>query len=114
MCRNVRSHIAAVFTEAGFLLGTFQTLLVGADRMEVILVGNRAIRNRASEEITRFAQRLNIPVTNTLMGRGVLDYQDARSLWTVLPLFSTTVAIGWLSGSRSLPIASRLILSRCC
>ena len=49
----------------------------------IILVGNGAIRNRASEAITRFAQTLNIPVTNTFMGKGVLDYRDARSLWTV-------------------------------
>ncbi|PZO17099.1 MAG: acetolactate synthase large subunit [Leptolyngbya foveolarum] len=49
----------------------------------MILVGNGAIRNRASEEITRFARALNIPVTNTFMGKGVLDYTDARSLWTV-------------------------------
>ncbi len=49
----------------------------------MILVGNGAIRNRASEAITRFATRLNIPVTNTFMGKGVLDYRDERSLWTV-------------------------------
>lgn len=49
----------------------------------MILVGNGAIRNRASEAITRFATRLNIPVTNTFMGKGVLDYSDERSLWTV-------------------------------
>ncbi len=49
----------------------------------MILVGNGAIRNRASEEITRFARALNIPVTNTFMGKGVLDYTDKRSLWTV-------------------------------
>ncbi len=49
----------------------------------MIVVGNGAIRNRASEAITRFAQRLNIPVTNTFMGKGVLNYKDARSLWTV-------------------------------
>jgi len=49
----------------------------------MILVGNGAIRNRASEEITRFAKALNIPVTNTFMGKGVLDYTDRRSLWTV-------------------------------
>ncbi|PZO56252.1 MAG: acetolactate synthase large subunit [Phormidesmis priestleyi] len=49
----------------------------------MIIVGNGAIRNRASEAITRFAQRLNIPVTNTFMGKGVLNYKDARSLWTV-------------------------------
>lgn len=49
----------------------------------MIIVGNGAIRNRASEAITRFAQRLNIPVANTFMGKGVLNYKDARSLWTV-------------------------------
>ena len=49
----------------------------------MILVGNGAIRNRASEEITRFARALNMPVTNTFMGKGVLDYTDKRSLWTV-------------------------------
>ncbi|MEL7350292.1 MAG: acetolactate synthase large subunit [Cyanobacteria bacterium P01_A01_bin.116] len=49
----------------------------------MILVGNGAIRNRASEAITHFAQRFNIPVTNTFMGKGVLSYKDARSLWTV-------------------------------
>jgi acetolactate synthase I/II/III large subunit len=49
----------------------------------MILVGNGAIRNQASEAITRFAKAFNIPVTNTFMGKGVLDYTDARSLWTV-------------------------------
>ncbi|EDX83432.1 Thiamine pyrophosphate enzyme, central domain family [Synechococcus sp. PCC 7335] len=49
----------------------------------IILVGNGAIRNLASESITRFAQQMNIPVTNTFMGKGVLDYRDERSLWTV-------------------------------
>ncbi len=49
----------------------------------MIVVGNGAIRNRASDAITQFAQRLNIPVTNTFMGKGVLNYKDPRSLWTV-------------------------------
>ncbi len=49
----------------------------------MILAGNGAIRNRASEAITRFARQQNIPVTNTFMGKGVLDYTDERSLWTV-------------------------------
>ena len=49
----------------------------------IILVGNGAIRNHASEAITQFSRTLNIPVTNTFMGKGVLDYRDARSLWTV-------------------------------
>ncbi len=49
----------------------------------IILAGNGAIRNLASKAITQFSQRLNIPVTNTFMGKGILDYRDARSLWTV-------------------------------
>ncbi|MEM9092847.1 MAG: acetolactate synthase large subunit [Cyanobacteria bacterium P01_F01_bin.53] len=49
----------------------------------MILVGNGAIRNHASEAITAFAQQFNIPVTNTFMGKGLLSYKDARSLWTV-------------------------------
>jgi acetolactate synthase I/II/III large subunit len=49
----------------------------------MILVGNGAIRNRASEAITHFAQHFNIPVTNTFMGKGLLNYKDERSLWTV-------------------------------
>ncbi|MEO1622577.1 MAG: thiamine pyrophosphate-binding protein, partial [Cyanobacteria bacterium J06632_3] len=49
----------------------------------IILVGNGAIRNRASAAITHFAKTQNIPVTNTFMGKGVLDYSDPHSLWTV-------------------------------
>ena len=49
----------------------------------IILVGNGAIRNLASKAITQFAQQFNIPVTNTFMAKGVLDYRDQRSLWTV-------------------------------
>ena len=49
----------------------------------MILVGNGAIRNRASEAITKFARQLNIPVTNTFMGKGLLPYTDERSLWTL-------------------------------
>jgi acetolactate synthase I/II/III large subunit len=49
----------------------------------MILVGNGAIRNRAGAAITHFAQHFNIPVTNTFMGKGLLNYKDERSLWTV-------------------------------
>ena len=49
----------------------------------MILVGNGAIRNRASDAIRRFATKFGIAVTNTFMGKGVIDYRDARSLWTV-------------------------------
>ena len=49
----------------------------------MILVGNGAIRNRASDAVTRFAQHQNIPVANTFMAKGVLNYTDEQSLWTV-------------------------------
>lgn len=48
----------------------------------LILVGNGAIRNDASEAITHFAHQLQIPVTNTFMGKGLIDYADPLSLWT--------------------------------
>jgi acetolactate synthase-1/2/3 large subunit len=49
----------------------------------IILVGNGAIRARASEALTRFATQLNIPVANTFMGKGVIPYQHPLALWSV-------------------------------
>ena len=49
----------------------------------IVLVGNGAIRNQASEAITHFAKHLNLPVTNTFMAKGAFDYRDKRSLWTL-------------------------------
>jgi acetolactate synthase I/II/III large subunit len=49
----------------------------------LILVGNGAIRARASEAVTNFATQLNIPVANTFMGKGVIPYMHSLALWTV-------------------------------
>jgi acetolactate synthase I/II/III large subunit len=49
----------------------------------LILVGNGAIRARASEALTNFATQLNIPVANTFMGKGVIPYMHSLALWTV-------------------------------
>lgn len=49
----------------------------------MILVGNGAIRARASEALVEFATQLNIPVVNTFMGKGVMPYTHPLSLWTV-------------------------------
>ncbi|MDX2216440.1 MAG: acetolactate synthase large subunit [Oculatellaceae cyanobacterium bins.114] len=49
----------------------------------LILVGNGAIRARASEVLTEFATRLNIPVANTFMGKGVIPYTHPLALWAV-------------------------------
>lgn len=49
----------------------------------LILVGNGAIRANASEAVTEFASRLNIPVANTFMGKGVFPYTHPLALWAV-------------------------------
>jgi acetolactate synthase-1/2/3 large subunit len=49
----------------------------------IILVGNGAIRARASEALRKFATVLNIPVANTFMGKGVIPYTDRLALWSV-------------------------------
>jgi len=49
----------------------------------LILVGNGAIRANASEMLTDFAARLNIPVANTFMGKGVMRYTHPLALWAV-------------------------------
>ena len=49
----------------------------------LILVGNGAIRGGASEALTKFATRLNLPVVNTFMGKGVIPYQHPLALWAV-------------------------------
>ncbi|MBD1844376.1 acetolactate synthase large subunit [Cyanobacteria bacterium FACHB-63] len=49
----------------------------------LILVGNGAIRSNASEMLTKFATRLNIPVANTFMGKGVIAYPHPLALWAV-------------------------------
>ncbi|MEB3181249.1 MAG: acetolactate synthase large subunit [Nostocaceae cyanobacterium] len=49
----------------------------------LILVGNGAIRSHASDALTEFATRLNIPVVNTFMGKGVIPYTHPLALWSV-------------------------------
>ncbi|MEM6256100.1 MAG: acetolactate synthase large subunit [Cyanobacteria bacterium P01_D01_bin.156] len=49
----------------------------------LILVGNGAIRAQASAAIMALVEQLQIPVTNTFMGKGVIPYEHPLSLWTV-------------------------------
>ena len=49
----------------------------------LILVGNGAIRDNASEALTEFVTQLNIPIANTFMGKGAIPYTHPLSLWTV-------------------------------
>ncbi len=49
----------------------------------IILVGNGVTRRRAAAELKEFAERLQIPITNTFMGKGSIDYRNPLSLFTV-------------------------------
>ena len=67
---------------------SFQSIEKAADFISqaenpLILVGNGAIRANASEILTEFATRLNIPVANSFMGKGVIRYTHPLALWAV-------------------------------
>ena len=49
----------------------------------VILAGSSAIRNHAADVLTEFAEKLKLPVINTMMAKGVIPYDNPYSLWTV-------------------------------
>lgn len=49
----------------------------------LIMAGNGVIRGRASENLVRFSERLNIPVATTFMAKGVLPSSHDNSLGTV-------------------------------
>lgn len=54
-------------------------LLCDAER-PVILAGGGIVASEAMEELKQLADKLHIPVTNTLMGKGVYPETDAKSL----------------------------------
>ena len=49
----------------------------------LILAGNGVIRSRAVDRLVRFAERLNIPVVNTFMAKGVVPFSHPLWLGTV-------------------------------
>ncbi|MDP3937494.1 MAG: acetolactate synthase large subunit [Deltaproteobacteria bacterium] len=57
--------------------------LISGARHPIVLAGNGVIRGGASEALRRFASRLNIPVANTFMAKGVLSLDDPLSLFSV-------------------------------
>ncbi|MBF2058103.1 MAG: acetolactate synthase large subunit [Cyanobacterium sp. T60_A2020_053] len=57
--------------------------LIANSKNPLILAGNGIIRANASEALSEFATRLNIPVANTFMGKGAIPYTHPLSLWTV-------------------------------
>lgn len=57
--------------------------MISYAKSPVILAGNSVIRNHASRALTEFAEKLKIPVINTMMAKGVIPFDNKYSLWTV-------------------------------
>ncbi len=57
--------------------------LIDAAENPIALAGNGAIRARASRALRAFAHTTGIPVAETFMAKGLLDYEDQHALGTV-------------------------------
>jgi acetolactate synthase-1/2/3 large subunit len=57
--------------------------IISEARYPIVLAGNGVIRQRASDALLYFAQKLNIPVAHTFMGKGALSDNHELSLFTV-------------------------------
>ncbi|WP_305907896.1 acetolactate synthase large subunit [Methylomarinum sp. Ch1-1] len=57
--------------------------LISKAEAPIILAGNGVIRNRACQDLMQFAERLNIPVSQTFMAKGVIPFSHALSLGTI-------------------------------
>ena len=53
--------------------------ILSAAKYPLILAGNGVIRAGATEHLVRFAEKLNIPVVNTFMAKGVIPF--SHPLW---------------------------------
>jgi acetolactate synthase-1/2/3 large subunit len=57
--------------------------IISESKYPIILAGNGVIRENASDALAYFAQKLNIPVAHTFMGKGALSDSNELSLFTV-------------------------------
>jgi acetolactate synthase I/II/III large subunit len=57
--------------------------LISAARNPIILAGNGVIRAKAWQQLADFAARLNIPVANTFMAKGVIPFRHPQALGSV-------------------------------
>ncbi|MEM9486407.1 MAG: acetolactate synthase large subunit, partial [Cyanobacteria bacterium P01_F01_bin.116] len=85
--KPLKCHVIGVVSN-GKTFAAFDTIQKAADAISqaerpLILIGNGAIRARASEALMALVDELQIPVTNTFMGKGVIPYQHPLALWTV-------------------------------
>ncbi|MDQ6836137.1 MAG: acetolactate synthase large subunit [Actinomycetota bacterium] len=76
-------HHAPVRPEPGLTeLSRATELILGAEN-PIILAGNGAIRTHASRALRAFVHTTGIPVAETFMAKGLLDYEDPHALGTV-------------------------------
>ena len=54
--------------------------IISGARNPIILAGNGVIRAQAWQQLAAFAQRLNIPLTNTFMAKGVIPFKHSMAL----------------------------------
>lgn len=57
--------------------------LISQAKMPIILAGNGIIRGDACNELVEFAEKLNIPVANTFMAKGVMSFRHPLALGSV-------------------------------
>jgi acetolactate synthase-1/2/3 large subunit len=54
--------------------------IISAAKQPIILAGNGAVRTGASGHVADFAHRLNIPLTNTFMAKGIIPFKHPMAL----------------------------------
>lgn len=58
-------------------------LAIERAKSPVIIAGSSAARSKAGKAITEFAERLKIPVVNTMMGKGIIPCDNKYSIGTI-------------------------------
>ncbi|WP_455203749.1 acetolactate synthase large subunit [Kaarinaea lacus] len=54
--------------------------LISEAKQPIILAGNGVVRTHAAQQLAEFARKLNIPVTNTFMAKGVIPFKHPMAL----------------------------------
>ncbi len=73
---KVHEHAEAAVIEEG-------AAEIARSQHPVILVGHSAVRSHAARALTAFAEKLRIPVINTMMAKGIISYKSPYSMWTI-------------------------------
>lgn len=69
--------------------------LISNAQFPLIMAGNGVIRGSASQELVRFAEKLNIPVATTFMAKGVIPFSHPLALGAVGLQASDYVSCGF-------------------